>query len=278
MRPVGERAGSIRSSCERLRPTAVAVFSCLVLITTPALADSPADLPNLVPLPPEIELGEADPDTGSSAIRLKVAVANRGTAHLDLQGIPESISVEEATAYQCVGWSQDRVCSEREAVGDFVWHPAHGHHHFEGFALYELRRLKKGRPNMRPGGLVVDGTKVSFCLIDYEEDGEEDASPGSFGFGGWPLYYSCLAGSGFQGISRGWRDVYGQSTIGQQVVVDDVAPGQYALVVTIDPEERLHETDETDNVVALKVALTDGEVTTSCVFTSRFRRCERPDN
>jgi hypothetical protein len=243
----------------------------------PARADRPGALPNLVPLPPEIEFGDADPDTGLSAIRLSVAVANRGDAHLDLQGIPEEPSVEEAVAYQCVEWAQDRLCEAREPVGSFVWHPQHGHHHFEGFALYELRTLRKGRPNMRPRGLAAEGNKVSFCLIDYQRDDGEDTSLEGTGLGGWPLYSTCVVGSGYQGISKGWRDVYGATLDGQQVVVDGVPPGTYALVVTIDPDERLFETNDDDNVVALKVELDGSEVKTLCVFSPDFHTCGSPE-
>lgn len=231
-------------------------------------------LPNLVPLPPEVELGAADRETGETAIRLTVSVANRGDAHLDLLGIPGSGQPTSVPAHQCVAWTTDRICESRAEVGSFIWHPDHAHHHFEGFALYELRALRRGRPDMRPRGLIRGGDKISFCLIDYEpDDGSNTFMPGT-GLGGWPLYSTCVAGSGYQGISRGWRDVYSGRLVGQQIVVDAVPPGDYALVVTIDPELRLIETDDADNTIATRISLSIDTVTESCVYTPDLRRCE----
>lgn len=262
------------------RATASAFLTCAVaalgLAGAPPVGSAVAPaLPDLVPLPGTIELGQADPDTGEVAIRLDTVVANRGTAHLDLQGIPDQGSVEEATAYQCMTWTSDRMCMEREEVGDFVWHPEHQHHHFEGFGLYELRTLtRKGRPNMSAKGLAAEGNKVSFCLIDYEEDSDEETPFPGTGLTGWPLYSSCVVGSGSQGISRAWRDVYTSRLIGQQVVVDSVAPGTYALVVTVDPDSRLFETDDSNNTLALKLRLDGQGLTELCVYSPDLKSCE----
>lgn len=249
---------------------AISIFSSL----SGASASAPA-LPNLLPIPGDIVLDQADPGTGTAAIRIEAVVANRGAAHLDLLGVADQNSTERATAYQCVAWASDRVCDKREKVGDFIWHPDHQHHHFEGFASYELRRLdKRARPKMGPKGLAAGGEKVSFCLIDYEEDSD---SPSGIGFipgtGGWPGYSTCLVGSGSQGISRGWRDVYVAATRGQQIVVDNVKPGIYALVISIDPLERLHETDETDNVLIYKISLDAAGLSELCIYSADLKRC-----
>lgn len=243
-----------------------------VLSGSPVAGSSEAPaLPDLVPLPRTVELAAADPATGEIAIRLDTVVANRGTAHLDLQGLPDQGSADRASAYQCVAWSTDRTCMERENVGDFVWHPEHQHHHFEGFAMYELRKLtKKGRPDLRKKGLAAEGTKVSFCLIDYEEDSDG----GGNWLTGWPLYSTCVVGSGSQGISRGWRDVYTSQLRGQQVVVDDVPPGTYALVITVDPDDRLLEIDDSNNTLALRLRLGAEGLTDLCVYSADLKRCE----
>lgn len=251
------------------------IAAALALAAPAAPADLADDLPNLVPLPRDIVLEEADAGTGAFAIRLDTVVANRGTAHLDLLGVADQGSTENATAYQCVVWAADRGCSERAEVGDFVWHPSHGHHHFVGFAEYELRSIdRRGRPELRKKGLVAGGNKVSFCLIDYEEDSDEETSLSGTGLTGWPGYSTCLVGSGSQGISRGWRDVYTRRLEGQQVVVDDVAPGTYALVITVDPEDRLFETDESDNTLAVKLRLGDAGLTEICVYSPNLKSCE----
>lgn len=260
----------VRSLC------AVICAIAVVAAMAPATAHSDAStLPNLVPLPRGIVLEAADKGTGEWAIRLDTVVANRGTAHLDLLGVPDQGSTESATAYQCVEWVHDRACSTREEVGDFVWHPEHQHHHFEGFAKYELRTLnQRGMPIMRKNGLVAGGNKVSFCLIDYEEDSDEDTFMAGTGLTGWPGYSTCVLGSGSQGISRGWRDVYGSSLRGQQVVVDGVPAGVYALVVVVDPDGRLSETNEDDNLLAIKLELGAQGLVERCVYSPDLSDCD----
>lgn len=232
-------------------------------------------MPDLVPLPVlEVEMGESD-DRKHPALRLSVGVANRGDYALDLLGVPEG-STTSADARQCTTWLSARVCDRRESVGKFVWHPAHGHYHFEDFATYELRKIRKDAPDMRPQGLVAGGDKVSFCLIDgYPEN--EDASPTERV--PHPLYLSCLAGAGQQGISSRWVDAYGKSLEGQQIVLDGVRSGAYALVITTDPENRLLEASDANNqtVSLISIDRAANYVQIVCDFDEERRGCyERP--
>lgn len=247
-----------------MRPTLLmATIAAFVGVASlPAGGSPPAEqLPNLVPLPPfDVQIGAPDETSGPDmgALRFATAVANRGDYAFDLFGTPEDPVAQTSKAHQCVAWATGRVCSARREVGRFVWHPEHGHHHFEDFALYELRKLKRnGRPDMKPRGLVAGGTKVSFCLMDIEPDEGEPGSGGGFPFG-HPLYLSCAAGSGFQGVSAGWRDVYGKSLTGQQILLDGIPDGTYALVVTTDPGEALLESSKEDNVAVTGVSLSEG--------------------
>ena len=216
-----------------------------------------AQLPNLVALAPfDIAIGLEDSGEGT-AIRFATGAANRGEYALELSGQPSG--PDEAVAQQCVAWPQDRVCSKREEVGTFSWHPDHGHFHFEDFALYELRRLRRdGAPDMRKKGLVATSGKISYCIIDYEQDHASErpllySQP-------YPLYYSCLAGFSMQGISPGWKDIYVEETPGQQIPLGDIPDGTYALLVKFDPANRLLETDETDNIALTRIELDgDGE-------------------
>lgn len=247
-----------------------------VIVASLALPGVPAgraavapQLPNLVPLPPlSVGVGRTDDQEGP-ALRFSTAVANRGTQALDLVGIPEG--PEEAMALQCVAWGGPRACATRSPVGRFVWHPDHAHFHFEDFALYELRRLQgNGLPDMTPQGVAATGGKISFCLIDVEQDRPADNPVYSLPH---PLYYSCLAGSSSQGISPGWRDVYTSSLTGQQIPIDGVANGRYALVVTTDPDNRLFESDDTDNVAATRLKLTKDGVEILCAYDLALRDC-----
>lgn len=201
----------------------------------------PDTLPNLVPEPPAIVL----PRTvdGLRAVAFDTVIVNRGDYALDLLHEPVADAdplLSEWSAAQCVGWV-GVVCRERRNVGEFVYHsaPGHEHYHFEAFALYELRRLTTdGGPDLSSGGLVGDGEKVSFCLQDTRRV-DREAFPRAF-------YTGC--GRLYQGISAGWADIYGAHLQGQHLSVDGVPDGRYALVFTVDPDSRLFESDDTDNV------------------------------
>jgi hypothetical protein len=217
-------------------------------------------LPNLVPLVPyDLHVGSTDDGTGD-AIRLSVSTANRGRYALDLTAVPNTGFPQTSDAYQCVTWVTERVCQDRRLVGRFVFHAAHNHYHFEDYALYELRRLDEaGQPDMSPEGLAAPGVKASFCLIDYDRDGPP---PHPVYEREHPLYLTCTGsfGVGVQGISPSWRDTYVSGLDGQQILIDGVPDGDYAVVVTADPKNRLAETNETDNVSFQRVRLQGGSL------------------
>lgn len=208
-------------------------------------------LPNLVPLPVYgVRVGAAD-DEGGTALRFDTATANRGAFALDLaagEGAPD----QTASAEQCVSWTAPRSCVGRAPVGRFVLHPEHGHTHLEGYALYELRHLDPdGDADLAPEGLVAAGPKASFCLVDSQRDRQttDPAYASSY-------YMSCGSPpAGVQGISPGWRDLYTSSLPGQQVELDGVPDGDYAIVLTVDPDDRLHESDDADNTSVTAVRL-----------------------
>ena len=237
-----------------------AVSAVASLGLAPASArTSVTQLPNLVPMPPgSVTVSTAD-DGAGPALRFDTSTANRGDVALDLLAEPTDPTLQTAVASQCVEWATHRACAARQPVGRFVVHPEHGHSHFEDYALYELRRFDKhGLPDLSAEGLAATGGKVSFCLIDVEQDRPPSHAVYEFPH---PLYYTCLAvGVGFQGISPGWRDVYGSSLEGQQIELDGVAPGDYALVITVDPDNHLLETNDNDNVAWAKVRLTAADV------------------
>jgi hypothetical protein len=119
------------------------------------------------------------------------------------------------------------------AASDFEFSPCHGHFHFEHFASYELR---DGADRA-----VGFGHKQSFCMLDSRRFGGEA-----------PRRFDC----GFQGISVGWGDRYGSELDGQWVDVTDVAPGDYVLVVTVNPEGVLPEiSGGAPNVIRVPVTI-----------------------
>lgn len=243
------------------------VCALLVLLALPrpvtAHARDVEELPNLVPLPVvDVRLATMS-ESREPAVRFSVATANRGQFALDLFGHPDYPVDETTPAFQCIAWVTDRACETRTEVGTFVWHPQHGHYHFADFARYELRTLRRnGLPDMGDGGLVATSGKVSFCLIDVVQDRPPQNPLYLFPH---PLYYTCLAGSGFQGISPGWRDVYSWSTPGQEFPAEVLEDGRFALVVRADPSDRLFETSNDDNFVVTGIEVSE-DVTKVDVF------------
>jgi lysyl oxidase len=130
-------------------------------------------------------------------------------------------------------------------AGCFRFHRVHNHWHFTKFARYELFPLSGGP-------LVSAHSKVGFCLIDTTR-----TMPGLPGSPATRNYGSCQPGA-IQGISVGWGDVYSSSLPGQWVDVTDVPDGDYCLVSTVDPANRLVESDDSDNAGSQGVRIQGG--------------------
>ncbi|MGH3118756.1 MAG: lysyl oxidase family protein [Gaiellales bacterium] len=248
----------------------------LALSNPGAASVTPAgELPNLVPLPAFDIAIEAQSPGGTPALHFAAATANKGDFALDLLGKPGG-STETAPVDQCVAWAADRVCEAREMVGEFVWHPDHGHYHFEKFAQYELRRFRRsGAVDMRPGGLVATSGKVSYCVIDVEQDRDADSPVYEFPH---PLYYSCYSPFGFQGISPGWRDIYSAGTPGQEFPLEALSAGRFAIVIRSNPAGILKESSLVDNVSVTGIEISHGlaEVSVFCLSEPGSLACDQP--
>jgi len=116
----------------------------------------------------------------------------------------------------------------------------HGHLHFSQYADFTLWADVAGE------GLVKlrRGPKRSFCLTDSERLGTDPSvSPG------------CEAG--YQAISYNWQDVYALFTPGQEIDVVGLANDRdYWLVGTIDPLNRLRETNDANQTDQIHFVLT----------------------
>jgi hypothetical protein len=255
------------------RRARAAAMLLLVFSATMGAAPSSAaqeELPNLAPLKPyDIQIGIPDgeeyhPDGPeyhpTGALRFSVAVANRGEYGMEVMARPDHVPTganDDADARQCIDWIAHRICKKRVSVGRFVYHaePTHHHYHFEDFGAYELRALDaQGMPDMSPDGLVAGGQKISFCLEDVNRDSPAPTSPVK-GNPNYLYYASCIGTLGIQGISPGWQDVYDYGLEGQQILLTGVPDGTYALVVTVDPTHRLHETTTEDNMAYQAIIL-----------------------
>jgi hypothetical protein len=217
------------------------------------IAGDELDLPNLAPLPAhDLRIGPADDGEGL-ALRFAVTTVNFGAHPLDL--LPVAIDAESAHAHQCVRWAAPRVCSERREVGHLMWHAGHHHFHLQDFAEFELRTVDEHHEPI-PGqeGLVARSRKLGFCLAELAR--HHDAGPAYR----TPYYLACFGTLGYQGLSPGWQDTYSPTRSGQQIPLDDIADGTYALLITIDPDARLHETTREDNTSVRLLELEGGGV------------------
>jgi Lysyl oxidase len=252
-------------------PNAVHVVrpGCAPALTS-EVRDPARDLPNLVPdtFFVFVHPGQKfDPEsqtwvpTADRTIAFDTQSRNLGTASLDLL-VQDANEPTTPTAAQCVAWTAEWVCRERTSVGRFVFHAEHGHFHFDDFARYEWRTLgPDGRPDYSSTGLLAQSDKVSFCLMDVGQ-----ASPDARPVSTYP-YPTCNPAR--QGISPGWSDIYTADLPGQQLTVHDPADGVYALVIELDPRNRLYESDDTDNRVEVRFELS-GDATSARIIDRTF--------
>lgn len=156
--------------------------------------------------------------TGRTLLRFAIRTRNAGTGDV-LLGDPGCPDCELAPGAPCA--NPLYVCST-----------AHGHPHFEGYAMAEL---------IGPDDVVAAvGRKIGFCVLDLECP---SAVP----------KYSCE----YQGLTAGCADVYLAELPCQYIDLTGVplAPGEYTLRVTVDPDGRIAESDEANNTMDLPFTL-----------------------
>ncbi|GAB5540660.1 MAG: hypothetical protein SangKO_004200 [Sandaracinaceae bacterium] len=151
---------------------------------------------------------------GRRLLRFEVATPNHGDADVFLGAAPE------------LGVSTPL----------FEWSACHAHHHFPGYADYEL---------LTADGCcaVVRGRKQSFCLTDLLRDRPD--------MGAEEPAYDC----GYQGIQRGWRDVYAAGLDCQWLDITGVPSGEYVLRVRLNTDHALLESDYQNNEALVPVTI-----------------------
>jgi len=180
-------------------------------------------------------LDQAEPLTpGRTLLRVTTATANIGSGKLELRG-----STANPAVYQRV-FNLNGTYSDRLA-GTFTFHPGHGHLHFDGWLQFHLRAVTEGNG---VGDIVASGNKTSFAIMDL--DPHDLSMPGAPSSG---VYSGGLT----QGISVGWRDIYDKSLDDQWIDVTNVPPGTYWLESVADPDNRVLESDETNNAARILI-------------------------
>jgi hypothetical protein len=127
----------------------------------------------------------------------------------------------------------DLVLGDPTGTPGFEFAPCHGHFHFNGYARYELVN--------GIGEIVAVGHKQAFCLLDSVPV-LPDAGPPKF---------HC----GFQGLTRGWADIYDSALDCQWVDITGVPDGDYLLRISINPDQVIEESTYDNNTVEVPVSL-----------------------
>lgn len=204
-------------------------------------------LPDLRTVPPEDLEIEVDDDAHERHLELSNTVWNVGEGPLEIMGEPVP-GTDRARVYQRLYPAQGPP--EERPAGQFADHEGHGHIHFEGFALYELLSLT---PEGRLGSVVASGNKTTYCLMETTQIDRELSGRTRQGD-----HDGC--GEEVQGISPGWGDTYGAGVEGQELNVEAVFDGTYALRSTADPDDLLLESDEENNAAITYLRIEGDEV------------------
>ncbi len=179
---------------------------------------------------------------GRALYRFNVAIPNIGDGPLEVR--EETHPDDTQDIYQRIHDSGGGVTEQ--LIGTFaVEDTPFGHLHLTGLARYGLREVA---PGGGVGDVVAGKDKTSHCLVDSlsYDTSLPNAPP-------FRQYANCDAEH--LGVSVGWVDLYGANFVGQWIDVTGLPDGTYWLEVSIDPDNRVAETDDTNNITQILVDL-----------------------
>lgn len=178
---------------------------------------------------------------GRTLLRFANGTANIGKGPLEIR--KGAVVNGEQTVYQRIYKKAGGYITRY--AGTMTYHPDHGHTHFDDYAIYRLREVTSSGG---VGEIIATSEKVSFCL--YDEYVYNSTLPN---FSYFPRYRSC--NGTYQGLSVGWKDVYGKNLPGQWIDVTDIADGEYWLESVVDPENKIQESNGSNNSARVKITL-----------------------
>jgi Lysyl oxidase len=180
-------------------------------------------------------------------LKFNGSMHNIGAGPLELRG-SNPVGGEMTVTGQRI-YRQDSTFHDdtsRHPVIHFENSDGHDHWHLMNAARWSLW-------NQAATAQVAPAAKVGFCLEDGEA-ADSFAAP-------TPAYLAttiqrCKEGqpdatSVYEGISSGWRDVYGANVYFQWIDISDVTPGLYRLGSQMDPDNFVEESNEGNNGPAL---------------------------
>lgn len=217
-------------------------FTVFGLISTSVFAQPTELLPDLITSPTALNDNRIDSETipGRKLLRLANSSPNIGLGKMELRG-GKILEDGNREVFQRIYLSNGRFVSR--LAGVFEHHPEHNHIHFKDYASYRLREVTA---DSGVGSIIASSEKVSFCLrnsVVYDRN-----LPG---FNPKSEYKNCS--SVVQGIGVGYADFYGKNLYGQWIDITDVPTGRYWIESMVDPDNRLKESNEENNVARTMV-------------------------
>ena len=205
---------------------------------------------------------------GRKLLRFSTAIANAGAGPVELLGGATNADGTQQVYQRVYNYNSSTgqyTAQQDRLAGNFIYHPGHNHLHFEGYAEYKLLSSANGQPGgvaTRADGTDVLGEKVGFCLLNITT--YNSSQPG---YSTSPTGYGCGLR---QGISTGRADVYTSSLDSQWIDVTGVAPGSYFIEVTLDANNAVLESDETNNTIRVPVTISASGSTATGIQPDRF--------
>jgi len=176
------------------------------------------------------------------------STANIGDGPLEMIGSYDAAS-GAIRAVQRIA-ARDGGPPEVREVGLFVYHESHEHWHFEDY--FQLDIIARGNAGSA-GSIVATTGKMTFCIHDRLR-----LTPPLPGSPESEIYTECDAE--VQGISVGWVDLYDADLPGQQISIEHLADGRYLLRLIADPDDRIMEKNEANNIFEMQVEITGTRV------------------
>jgi Concanavalin A-like lectin/glucanases superfamily/Fibronectin type III domain len=225
--------------------------------------------PDLKTLPPRdlrFDRTDVDPDGGGvihNVLRFTNVVWDVGPGPLELRTQIDP-TTNSGPAMQRV--YDDAGNSTDYPAGNFYYHAAHKHYHYDDWGRYELwtkAAYDTWIANGRTGGSPMLGSKTSSCMVDEEFVRQLPHQP-------YPPVYrftGCQPDSQnrmIQGISPGWGDNYDYFRFEQWIDLGangSLADGQYVLRSVTDPDNKLYESPNKSD--PSKESDVDNEATTT---------------
>ncbi|MBI1185525.1 hypothetical protein GC194_14740 [bacterium] len=141
--------------------------------------------------------------------------------------------------------------------------PGHDHFHADDWVLFKLLKKPWYTRNPAKFRVIKVGSKISYCLFDSgnctrenefcQGDSVDFYGPENLPNYGFGTFNAC--NSDHQGISVGGYDYYGLDFEGQFIQLDKKPKrGSYFIMITVDPENRFAESDESNNTILLPVS------------------------